>query len=34
VSLEGCGHMPQMEAASRVNEVVLGWVEGKEGLLF
>jgi pyruvate dehydrogenase E2 component (dihydrolipoamide acetyltransferase) len=25
--LDRCGHMPQMEAASRVNELILGWVE-------
>ncbi len=28
-TLDGCGHMPQMEAASRVNELILSWVEGK-----
>jgi pyruvate dehydrogenase E2 component (dihydrolipoamide acetyltransferase) len=33
VSVERCGHLPQMEAASRVNELVLGWVEGKEAVL-
>jgi pyruvate dehydrogenase E2 component (dihydrolipoamide acetyltransferase) len=26
VPLENCGHMPQMEAAARVNELILAWV--------
>jgi pimeloyl-ACP methyl ester carboxylesterase len=29
VQLESCGHMPQMEAAARVNELVLLWVDRK-----
>jgi pyruvate dehydrogenase E2 component (dihydrolipoamide acetyltransferase) len=27
VPLENCGHMPQMEAAARVNELILAWVQ-------
>jgi pyruvate dehydrogenase E2 component (dihydrolipoamide acetyltransferase) len=28
VQLENCGHMPQMEASGRVNELILGWIAG------